>query len=218
MKHEEAAELVAMLVAATPTPAWPLETQRLYEARLIDCDYAVTRAVVAHWIDATGDRPEISSLRRAVAEHYAAELGCGWLPVDEAWSVVQWSLTNVGRYRDFPATHPFVKQVVDRFGWLAICDSENLDVIRGQFRALYAQALDRAVGDAASTVGARPEPPVRRAVQIPAQPPPVQLRAAQRPAVLSDARSLFNQMRDNLADKAVVFERKVWTKRERDDH
>lgn len=61
--------------------------------------------------------------------------------VDEAWNVVYSAITTAGRYNqpkweDWP--HPAIAATVRGIGWLEICGSENLDVLRGQFDRHYA--------------------------------------------------------------------------------
>src|SRR5262245_22241371 len=112
MTNEEAIEIVMLLATEHDVPAWSRDRVKLYAELIRDLDAEPARAVVIELLRTREDRaaPHPATIRRLVAERRARELACGWLPVDEAWAEVQKALTCVGRYREFPDTHPFVKQ------------------------------------------------------------------------------------------------------------
>ncbi len=154
MTDAVAAKLVALIAATFPTPGWETETLQVYRDHLVDLDEAVASAVVKDWLNTHDERPTIAAIRREVAKRHAAANGQQILPPDEAWEFVRQCFGTVGQYRDFPDTYPLVKKAVDGMGWVEMCRSDNLDVLRGQFRMAYTALSERRVADAATGVGA----------------------------------------------------------------
>ena len=68
----------------------------------------------------------------------------------------------VGQYREFPADHALIKKAVDGIGWQEMCRSDNLDVIRGQFRMAYTALLERSITEVAASEGAALLPQILR--------------------------------------------------------
>ena len=160
MTHTEAGKVVAMVAVTFPTPSWEPETLALWREMLIDLDYPLTIEVVQNWIKTRDDRPSIAAIRRGVADlHFVRADGTKlFLPPDEAWDFVDGCFGTVGQYRDFPDTHPLVKQAVDRMGWQSMCVSTNKDVLRGQFRHAYTALLERSLAESAASEGAASAP------------------------------------------------------------
>lgn len=141
-----------MLAATYPTPAWARETMEVYASKLVDLDEAATTRVIDDWISAHDERPSIAAIRREVAK---AQQPAGlFMPPDEAWAYVSQCFGTVGQYREFPDLHPLVKRAVDGIGWQEMCRSDNIDVIRGQFRMAYQALLERSVVETATSEGA----------------------------------------------------------------
>ena len=151
MTEAMAAKLVGMLVATYPTPGWEDATMRIYRAKFEPLDEALAVRAVNEWIDTQEERPTIAHIRKAIVKLSA---GPSLLPPDEAWEFVRQCFGTVGQYRDFPDTYPLVKKAVDGMGWVEMCRSDNLDVLRGQFRMAYTALSERRVSDAATGVGA----------------------------------------------------------------
>lgn len=172
MNEEQAVELIGLLVAAFPTPAWEKPTIRLWREELVDLDHRVTDTVVREWIRTHDQRPSIAAIRRGVADKQLGNLTGGklFLPPDEAWEYVQRHFGITGQYREFPDEHPLVKQAVERMGWIAMCRSDNLDVLRGQFRMAYTPLLERSLAESAASEGAASAP---LAVGLEHQPPKI---------------------------------------------
>lgn len=160
MNPVEAAEIVGMITIAYPVPAWEFETQKLWQRMLSDLDVAMTTEVIEHWIRTCDERPTIAAIRRGVADRqFVTRDGAKlFLPPDEAWDFVDGCFGTVGQYREFPDTHPLVKQAVERMGWVSMCASTNKDVLRGQFRHAYTPLLERSLAESAASEGASTAP------------------------------------------------------------
>lgn len=160
MEAEQAVELIGYLVAAYPTPAWEKPTIRLWREEFVDLDHGVATAMVREWIRTHDQRPSIAAIRRGVAEKQLVNaMGSKlFLPPDEAWEYVRGAFGSVGRERPFPTEHPLVAEAVARIGWVAMCNSENQDVLRGQFRIAYTALLERSVAESAASAGAASPP------------------------------------------------------------
>lgn len=152
MTREVAAKIVATIVATYPTPSWEKQTMQVYRDMIEDLDEGVTVAVVNDWIKTHDDRPSIAAIRREVAK--AQQPKGLFMPPDEAWAYVSQCFGTVGQYREFPDLHPLVKRAVDGIGWQEMCRSDNIDVIRGQFRMAYQALLERSVVETATSEGA----------------------------------------------------------------
>lgn len=162
MTQATAAKLVAMIAATYPTPGWEPATLAIYRDKLVDLDETTTTRVVDAWISTHDDRPSIAAIRREVAKAQAASVGENFLPADEAWGYVMSCFGTVGQYREFPADHALVKRAVDGIGWQEMCRSENIDVIRGQFRMAYTALLERSITEVAASEGAALLPQILR--------------------------------------------------------
>jgi len=160
MSPVEAAELVAMVAATYPVPGWEPETMKIWRSMIADLDDGITAHVIDDWIKTHDQRPSIAAIRRAVADKQLGNIAGQklFMPPDEAWEYVHRCFGIVGQYRDFPDEHPLVKEAVERMGWIGMCRSENLDVLRGQFRMAYTALLERSLGEAAASQGAASMP------------------------------------------------------------
>lgn len=160
MTHAETGKLVAMIAATFPTPSWEPETLALWREMIADLDYGTSAAVVENWIKTRDDRPSIAAIRRGVADRQLGNATGAklFLPPDEAWEYVQRQFGVTGQYRPFPDEHPLVKEAVERMGWIAMCRSDNLDVLRGQFRKAYESILARSLSESAASEGAASAP------------------------------------------------------------
>lgn len=160
MEPEKALELIGYLVAAYPTPAWEKPTIRLWREELVDLDQEVAATVVREWIRTNDQRPSIAAIRRTVAEKQLGNSSGAklFMPADEAWAYVVRCFGTVGQYNQFPDEHPLVKRAVESMGWIEMCRSDHVDVIRGQFRKAYEGLLARSVAETAASPGAAEVP------------------------------------------------------------
>ena len=160
MTKSEAGEVVAMITTLWPVPAWTEDAIVLWAELLADLDRDATARVVQRLMQTQDDRPMVAQIRREVAK--AQQPAGMFLPPDEAWEYVRSCFGTVGQYREFPDVHPLVKRAVDGMGWQEMCRSENVDVMRGQFRMAYTALLERSITEVAASEGAAMLPaPVR---------------------------------------------------------
>jgi hypothetical protein len=162
MTNLEATQVVVMLVEAFPTPAWTKQQIQLFARMIEDLDADVAQQAAVEWIQIGEERPTIAAIRRFAARHAAAAQGGGYLEPDEAWGFVDECFARVGRYQPFPGTHPLVKHAVDSIGWTRICEAHNVEVVRAQFRQVYAALLKRSTEKIQTTKGAKQLPPLER--------------------------------------------------------
>lgn len=153
-------QIVRRIVRAYPVPAWSAGQASLWLEELADLDIGMLAQVARTWIRTKPDRPTIADIRKGVADLQLGNLTGSklFLPPDEAWKFVDGCFGTVGQYREFPNTHPLVRQAVDRMGWISMCMSTNKDVLRGQFRHAYAPMLERALSESAASEGAASAP------------------------------------------------------------
>ena len=168
MRQPECELIVAKLVEAYPVPAWTPGGVSLYVEMLLDLDRDICARAVRDLIATDPKRPSIAGIRRGVAEAAAlADPRAGYLSPDEAWGVVQEAFGVIGRERPFPDNFPLVAHAVASMGWRTMCDSENLETLRAQFRLAYTALLERSLKRVASSPGA---------IQLPIMPDPKQSR------------------------------------------
>lgn len=152
MTKLEAGKLVAMIAEMWAVPAWTEEQILLWAELLCDLDFDTTARAVKAMMQSQDARPTVAQIRREVAK--AQQPKGLFMPPDEAWAYVSQCFGTVGQYREFPDLHPLVKRVVDGIGWQEMCRSDNIDVIRGQFRMAYQALLERSVVETATSEGA----------------------------------------------------------------
>ncbi len=226
MEETEAYVIVRKLVRAFPSPPWDADQITLWVEHLIDLDRDQCAEVVLDLINSRVDgyRPTIGAVRQLVAEAWALERGNGWLPWEQAWQQVESRIIPLGHTTPFTtptrklgAPSPFVAQVVEHVGWESICmaDEDQRAVIRGQFRMAYEAALRRAMTAAAASPGAVPDPPVSRPA-LPHTTAPRSLPDAHpaRLKITDAGKSLFAQLHDDLAGKAVELGKQAPRQRE----
>lgn len=139
MKPEQAEKLIAILAAAYPVPAWPAETVILFATEIEDLDYTACDSALRTWRRTNSDRPTIADIRDATRRQLDA---AGERPHevdgDEAWGYVVEQMRVTGRYNPFPTDrYPEVARVVERMGWITLCDSDNPEADRAHFLRLF---------------------------------------------------------------------------------
>lgn len=111
------------------------EAMQLWYAMLQDIDYQTAAAAVKAYIALKKFPPTIADIREMVTPKQA-----DW---SDAWGEVQNAIRRYGYNRPDEALASMsdkTKAIVKRFGWQEICTSENLGVLRGQFRTAYEAA------------------------------------------------------------------------------
>ncbi len=104
--------------------------------KLADIPYTVMAAVVDKWIETKTNPPTIADLR---AE--AAVIVNGETPIwTDGWEQVRKAVSRYGYMRKEEALasmDPLTAKAVSLLGWQQICESENTDVVRANFRMTY---------------------------------------------------------------------------------
>jgi len=66
-----------------------------------------------------------------------------FLSASEAWAQVLREISRVGAYGSPIPLSVIVAEAIKGIGWKDLCLSDNVDVVRGQFRKLYEQLVER---------------------------------------------------------------------------
>lgn len=139
MKKSEMAQLLTVIAAAYPKfPAINTVMVDIWFEMFKDIDYQVAQVAVKKIILESTFPPSIAELRQTIAEITTPkELK---LDAAQAWGEVTRAIKNYGMYREEEALasmSPRTAQIVKYIGWQNICTTEELDVLRGQFRKMY---------------------------------------------------------------------------------
>lgn len=124
---------------------------------------------------ALGDREFIPPLGQVRAKALELASGAPRVPDhDEAWSEVMDGMRRHGRRQKPTFSHPVISEVVDQFRWVNLCNADDLDVLRGQFRRAYETARARFIQESqppppavAALQSQRPLPQANRVVELP---------------------------------------------------
>jgi hypothetical protein len=161
MTGDDAAALVAALVAAYPDFIIGVETLTLYQQFLADCKAETAALVVTQWIAVEKRFPRIAELR----ERYSRHAGTAPPDIDQAWRIAMEAASR-GRY-PFTA-HPAVRAAIDAVGFRDMRLSTEPGVIRAHFARAYEATRIRSVADAAMPVAQRLLPEMKRLMAAPA--------------------------------------------------
>lgn len=108
----------------------------LWYAALGDLSYQTLSAALRKWVVTEKWPPSIAELRAL-----SAEIEKGKAPDwGEGWNCVQRAIARYGYNREREALEslpPLARQAAERLGWRSICESENPDTLRAQFRQCY---------------------------------------------------------------------------------
>jgi len=145
MAPDQAARLVAIIVAAFPDWRAPVETVQLYTAFLSDADAELAARAVTRWCMRQLRAPRIAELRDAIER----EAGAAPPDLDRAWAEVQAEIHRVGHVGVPRFTHVAVQAAVEAIGWRALCESTEPGVERAHFQRAY-DSTRRRTADSAS--------------------------------------------------------------------
>lgn len=143
MTKAEAAELVALVVAQWPQTAVTDKTSMVYEAALLDLDFAVAQVAVSRLAKTARWLPTVAEIREVAADlvHGPKRLGT------EAWGDVGDEVRRVGAYGLPRFTDPIVAEAVRVIGWRTICLGDNDVSDRARFIDVYEGLQQRARTD-----------------------------------------------------------------------
>lgn len=112
------------------------EAASLWYNALQDLQYPALSAALGKWVSTEKWPPTIADLRSM-----CAEVSAGALPDwGEAWAEVTKAVHRYGWSRPqeaFDSMTPGARAAAERLGWQQICESENPDTLRAQFRQVY---------------------------------------------------------------------------------
>ena len=104
--------------------------------KLSDIPFPVMAAVVDKWIETKNNPPTIADLRTEAANTINGETPI-WT---DGWQQVRKAISRYGAYRKEEALasmDELTAKTVSLLGWQQICESENTDVVRANFRMTY---------------------------------------------------------------------------------
>jgi len=115
-----------------PTP----EAVKAWHKMLEDIDITVLNAALQKWVATEKWPPTVAEMRTACTEATRGKLP-DW---GEAWAEVSQAIRRFGYCRPNEALEslsPTARAAANRIGWQQICESENPEAIRAQFRQVY---------------------------------------------------------------------------------
>lgn len=121
-----------------PTP----EAKNLWYQELKDLDAGTATAVLRKWVATEKWPPSIAEIRAMALDMVngpASDWGDGWQEVKEAISRYGWCREKEA----LASLSPAARSAAQRIGWKDICDSENPEALRAQFRQVYQVAAER---------------------------------------------------------------------------
>ena len=138
MTADEFAYIAAALQTAFPwAKMFPNEqAMDIWFKRLEDIPGHVAIAVVNRWLETKRDPPTIADIR-ANADLVINGEPPSWA---DGWAQVRKALSRYGIHQQKAALasmDDLTRQTVERLGWQEICNSENPDAIRANFRMTY---------------------------------------------------------------------------------
>ena len=119
------------------------EAVDIWYRKLGDIPYEVMTAVVNRWIETKTQPPTIAALRQE------ADIVVNGLPPTwaDGWEQVQKAIGRYGymqREAALASMDEVTAETVRRIGWQQICESENVDALRANFRMVYETMSRRA--------------------------------------------------------------------------
>lgn len=130
-------------IAAAIKAAWPSAnimpdrmSKDVWFTMLSDLDYQCCLAAIKQIMSTSVFAPSIAEIRKACTE-ITAQPEVSW---DTGWMLVDKAVHRYGYMREAEAAASLpepVREVVKRLGWQNICASENVDIIRANFRMAY---------------------------------------------------------------------------------
>src|SRR5690349_9625631 len=134
MRRSEAAQIVAMLVAAYRDKSVTEATVEVYETMLSDLDFEACKAAVTRVIATSKWFPTVAEIRHAAASERLGAVRAG----GEAYGDVVSAIRSVGSYRPAPTfDDPVVNECVRIMTWRGLCLGDNEAADRARFIELY---------------------------------------------------------------------------------
>jgi hypothetical protein len=118
-------------------------TAKVWADMLGDIDFKLLEAAVKRYASINKWPPSIAEIRENALNIISPQQG---LTAADAWGEVMSAIRNFGIYREVEALEsmpPKTRKVVKYIGWKEICQCEQADVMRGQFRMMYEQTQNK---------------------------------------------------------------------------
>lgn len=118
-------------------------TAKVWADMLGDIDINLLFAAVKKYCATNKWPPTIAEIRESVLQIAKPDTET---TAADAWGEVMSAVKTYGIYREEEALaslSPKTRKIVEYISWREICISENIDVIRGQFRMMYEQVSSR---------------------------------------------------------------------------
>lgn len=150
MDRQETIGILAAIKAAYPSAFKDVDaeaTARVWHRSLQDLDTGLVATAVDALISRSKFAPAISEIREMVLDITSP----AQISADEAWKILQKNMSKYGYYRMHEGKMALpiqIREAVDVFGYVNICNAENIDVIRGQFIKIYNAKMEREKKDA----------------------------------------------------------------------
>lgn len=117
------------------------EAVEIWYRKLADIPYEIMAAVVNRWIETKTQPPTIAALRQE-ADIVVNGVPPSWA---DGWEQVQKAISRYGYMQQEAALASMdevTQETVRRIGWQQICESENVDALRANFRMVH-EAMSR---------------------------------------------------------------------------
>ncbi len=144
--ESEMLPVLRMLAAAYPNNKLTPESFAVYMVMLADVPISDLKRGVVWALSHNQFFPSVSEIRQAVMESSETRPP----DHDEAWGEVMRQIYAVGSYGIPRFSHQSITQAVNSIGWREICLSEDISIIRGQFRKIYETCSTRIQNQAAA--------------------------------------------------------------------
>jgi hypothetical protein len=139
MIKSETAKLLTVISAAYPRfPELTPEMISIWHEMFQDIDYQVANVALRKLMLENTFPPSIAELRKTVVDIMTPKEDK--IDAAQAWGEVIHAVRYFGYYREDEAiasVSPRTARVVQMIGWQNICITEEMDVLRGQFRMMY---------------------------------------------------------------------------------
>lgn len=147
MTVQETTKIVNALKVAYPRYAEQIQENKqgmisLFTAMFKDMSYEVVNCALQKFILESPYPPTVHDLYKEIVSVTKFNVP----DEDEAWHEVARAIRLYGYYRPeeaFDSMSEVVRDVVKAIGWLEICLSENIEIVRDQFIRLYSIAIQR---------------------------------------------------------------------------
>lgn len=139
------------------------EAVEIWYRKLGDIPYDIMVAVVNRWIETKTQPPTIAALRQE------ADIVVNGVPPTwaDGWEQTQKAIGRFGymqREAALSSMDEITRETVRRIGWQQICESENVDALRANFRMVYEALSRRAQENRMITAGTQEKLSAARAV------------------------------------------------------